>query len=92
VPGGLAGLEKWWRDFRREWEDTRVQADECREVDGEDVLVLTSYTGQGKGSGLELGRMGAKGAWLFHVRTGKVTKLVRYWKRERALSDLGLEE
>jgi hypothetical protein len=34
--------------------------------------------------------MQSKGANLFHVRGGKVARLVLYWDRERALVDLGL--
>jgi hypothetical protein len=34
--------------------------------------------------------MRAKGAELFHIRDGKVTRLVIYWEGERALADLGL--
>ena len=87
---GLAGLAEWSRDFLSGWDDTRVLADETRELDDERVLVLARYTGRGKRSGLDLGRMQAKGMWLFHLRGGKVTQLVRYWDRERGLADLGL--
>jgi ketosteroid isomerase-like protein len=34
--------------------------------------------------------MRAEAANLFHVRGGKVTRLVFYFDRERALADLGL--
>jgi ketosteroid isomerase-like protein len=34
--------------------------------------------------------MRANGAQLFQIRDGRVTRLVHYWDRERALADLGL--
>jgi len=55
------------------------------------VLVLTHRVGRGKTSGLEVGQMRTQGANVFHARDGKVTKLVWYWDRDRALADLGLE-
>jgi ketosteroid isomerase-like protein len=66
-----------------------VAADEYRELDDERVLVLDRYGARGKRSGLEVGQMQTKGASLFHVRDGKVTKRVVYFDRERALADLG---
>ena len=87
---GLAGMTQGARGLLGAWEEYRIEAYEYPELDGERVLVLTHRSGRGKTSGLELGQMQAKGANLFHVRGGKVTRLVAYADRERALADLGL--
>ncbi len=71
-------------------EEIHIEADEYRDLDDTRVLVLDHTSGHGKTSGVELGQMRAKGAHLFDVRDGKVTRLVVYWDRERALADLGL--
>jgi hypothetical protein len=41
-------------------------------------------------SGVELGQIHAKGANVFHIRDGGVSRLVQYNLREHALADLGL--
>jgi ketosteroid isomerase-like protein len=87
---GLAGMAEGWRGFLSAWREFRSEADEYRELDCERVLVLQHWGGRGKTSGLELGQTWAKGASLFHVRGGKVTRLVVYLDRERALADLDL--
>jgi hypothetical protein len=79
-----------YRDFLSAWKEFRTEVDEYRELDDARVLVLVSYRGRGKTSGLELEQMRQKGAGLFHVRRGKVTRLGLYWVRENALADLGL--
>jgi ketosteroid isomerase-like protein len=87
---GVAGMAEAYYGFLSAWDDVRSEADEYRELDRERVLVLAHYSGRGKASGLELGQMRTKVAALFHVRGGKVTRLVLYWDRERGLADLGL--
>jgi ketosteroid isomerase-like protein len=88
---GLAGMAEGWRRRLSAWKDIRAAVDEYRELDDERVLVCHHRGGLGKTSGLDLGQMQSKGAALFHVRDGRVTKLVVYWDRERALADLGLK-
>jgi ketosteroid isomerase-like protein len=87
---GVAGMTEGFRSMASAWEDFRGEAEEYRELDDERVLLLTRRSGRGKTSGLELGDVGAKSAQVFHVRGGKVTRLITYWDRERALADLGL--
>jgi hypothetical protein len=52
---------------------------------------LHFFGGRGKVSGL-VGETETKRANLFHLRHGKVTKLVPDRERDRAFADLGLEE
>jgi ketosteroid isomerase-like protein len=87
---GMAGLAEGSRDVLGAWEDVRVKADGYRELDDERVLALVRLFGRGKASGLELEPLQTAGAWLVEVHDGKVTKLVRYFDRNRALVDLGL--
>jgi ketosteroid isomerase-like protein len=87
---GMAGMAQAWRNYLSAWEEWRVEADEYRELDGERVLVSVHWGGRGKTSGLELGQMRAQAENLFHLRGGKVTRVVLYFDRERALADLGL--
>jgi ketosteroid isomerase-like protein len=89
-PGRWKGQREGSRDFLGAWEDFRIEAEEFRELDSERVLALTRFKGRGKRSGLELGKMRAEGATVFHIRDGKVVKRVSYFNRERALADLGL--
>ncbi len=87
---GRAGLAEGWREYLGTWEGYRIVVDEYRELDDERVLVLVHVSGRGKVSGLELGQMNADTVGLFHIRYGKVTRMVQYFDRERALADLGL--
>jgi ketosteroid isomerase-like protein len=86
---GLAEMTESWRNQVSAWEGYRAGAEEFRELDDGRVLVLSLFRARGKTSGLEVGQQGAE---LFALRDGKVTRLVTYWNRDRALADLGLAE
>jgi ketosteroid isomerase-like protein len=89
---GLTGMAEGERHLLRGWAEFRAVAYEYRELDEERVLVLAHARGRGKTSGLELGQISRGAATLFQLRDGKVTNLLVYWDRDRALADLGLEE
>ena len=89
---GLNGMAEAARGIFNAWEDYRLEALEYRELDDARVLVFTRMSGRGKASGLELEQMRTKGATVFHVRDGKVTRHVYYWDCAHALADLGLDE
>jgi ketosteroid isomerase-like protein len=88
---GLARMAAGARAQLETWAEHRIQAEEYRELDGRRVLVLDRLSGRAKHTGLELAEPLA-GARLFVIQRGKVTKLVAYHNRDRALADLGLEE
>ena len=86
---GINAMGPAWREFLDTWEDWWVKPEEYRELDEERVLVFVQIGGRGKTSGLEVEQMHAKGANLFHIRDGKVTRLILYFNYEHALADLG---
>jgi ketosteroid isomerase-like protein len=90
-PGSWTGITRMaeaFRDQLRAWDDYRVEASDFRELDDERVLALVHFRASGKVSAVEVDQEGAE---IFHVREGRVTRLVAYWERDRALSDLGLD-
>ena len=86
---GVDGMAQGWREFLSAFEDHSGHAERLREVEGGHVLARVSVSARGKRSGTEAH---ASGANLFHMRAGRVARLVIYWDWDRALADLGLED
>jgi ketosteroid isomerase-like protein len=86
---GVDGAAELWRNFLNAWEGYSSEAEEYRELDDERVLVLIRRRGRGKRSGIEIA---SEGTVLYHIRSGRVTRQVLYFDRQRALADLGLSE
>jgi ketosteroid isomerase-like protein len=87
---GLQGMAEGVRDFLSAWEGFRFEVEECRELDGARVLALMHFSARGKTSGVDVGDAWNKGASVFYIRDGKVTRMVFYFDRERPFADLGL--
>jgi len=89
---GLAEMATAWRKRLNAFAGVRVEAEEYRELDDSRVFVLVRSRGVAQTSGIDLGQVaGGRTALLASLRDGKVTRLVLYFDRDRALADLGLE-
>ena len=66
------------------WEHWRAEADEFVEF-GDFVVVLATYHGRGRGSGVEISQ---EGAHVFELRDGKVVRLEIFATRSKALQSV----
>jgi uncharacterized protein len=88
---GLAGVYEDPQDpnprlqaWLSEWQDWRAEADEYIEL-GDYVIVLTSYHGRGKLSGVEISQ---EGAHVFRLRDDKVVRLEIFASRQKAIESV----
>jgi ketosteroid isomerase-like protein len=89
---GVPAMTAAWREALSAFDGLDVRVERYLAIDDERVLVLMHNSGRGKASGFELGELQTRGANVFHIRDGKVTRLVAYWDRARALEAVGLSE
>jgi uncharacterized protein len=89
---GLAGVYEDHEDpnprlraWLSPWAHWRAEADEYLEI-GDYVVVLSTYYGVGKGSGVEISQ---EGAHVFKLRDGKVVRLEIFANRKKALESVG---
>jgi ketosteroid isomerase-like protein len=86
---GLGRMARYIRGVLSDMADGRNTAEEYRELDDGRIFVLDRLTGRGRSSGLQGEAVGAR---VFEISDGRVTRIVVYLDRDRALADLGLEE
>ena len=87
----LAGVYKDRRDpnprlqaWLSGWEHWRAEAEQFVEL-GDHVVVLATYHGRGKVSGVEIAQ---EGAHVFRVRAGRVVRLEIFASRDRAIESV----
>jgi hypothetical protein len=97
LPAGAVG-DRYWRSKGDRClpadlptgRGTRAQAEEYRKLDGERSRVFHDTYGHGNTSRTGRGPFATKGPAPFQVRGSKLSRLVGYFTRQRALADLGL--
>jgi hypothetical protein len=86
---GIPGMAQRMREFLTAWEGYRIEAEEYRQLDDERVLVVIHRSAR-QDQRIGAGTDRLEGSPLFHLRGGKVTRLVVYFDRQHVLADLGL--
>jgi uncharacterized protein len=73
------------RAWLSEWKLWRAVAEDYLEI-GDHVVVLATYHGVGRGSGVEISQ---EGAHVFELRDGKVVRLEIFATRKKAMESVG---
>jgi len=87
---GRRDMAKRYGEWLAGWKDFQAAAERLIVVDSTRILVLVHNSGRGRSSGVEMEHHSV--ANLFEIEDGRVTRLVLYWNRGRALADVGLAE
>jgi ketosteroid isomerase-like protein len=85
---GKEGFKRFWNQFREPWETIRVEIERTEDL-GDRVLVLMTFYGRGKGSGVDVT---AEYANLITFHEGLATYQVGYGDWKTALEAVGLRE
>lgn len=83
---GKEGFTRFWNTFREPWESIRLEIERIEDL-GDRVLVLFTFYGKGKGSGIEVT---AEYANVVTFRDGLATRQVGYADWKSALEAVGL--
>jgi ketosteroid isomerase-like protein len=86
---GVEAMGRRWGDFLKSWEGVATVPEAFRD-EGDRVLVLHEFRGQGKRSGIPAADF--SGACVFTLKEGKVVRLRLYAHRSEALDAVGLRE
>jgi ketosteroid isomerase-like protein len=84
----LEGMSRAWRDWLQGWRSFHTRAEEIRDL-GDVVLGTNTFGGEGRTSGLV---PAARGATIWTIANGKVTRLVLYTDVKHGLAALGIED
>jgi uncharacterized protein len=83
---GREGFTRFWNTFREPWESIRVELERVEDL-GDRVLVLLTFHGKGKGSGVDVTTEYAN---VVTFRDGLATHQVGYGDWQSALEAVGL--
>jgi ketosteroid isomerase-like protein len=88
IYSGHDGWRAFWRTWRDAWETVTIRVERIEDL-GDRALVVVTFDGVGRGSGVEV-NIEVFQLWTF--RDGKVARGQAFFDREEALEAVGLRE
>ena len=85
---GREGFVDFWDTFRSPWESLTISIERIEDL-GDQVLVLGTFHGEGRGSGVEVSD---EAAWLQTIQDGLILHTVTFTNWAEALEAVGLPE
>jgi ketosteroid isomerase-like protein len=86
---GYEGLRRWWSDLEEAFSDLAMEVEEIRPVDGDRLLTVQRFVGHFRQTGI---RFDAPWASVLTLKGGRITHVVGYVSKRRALQAVGLSE
>jgi uncharacterized protein (TIGR02246 family) len=86
---GRDEIRRWYLELDRDWAEFQTTPEEFRDL-GDVVLILGTWHARSRATGLTLDRQ--PGAWVAHVRDGKVVRQETFTDRAQAFEAAGLTE
>jgi ketosteroid isomerase-like protein len=86
---GYDGMRRFWRDYRTEFEQMKVDAQELRDVGDDQVVLLGQFQWRGLASGIQ---SESPLGMVITIRDGKMIRSIDYLSHQEALEAVGLRE
>ena len=85
---GREGWTEFWHAFRAAWDDITIEVERFEDL-GDQILVLGTFHGRGRGSGVEVTR---ESAWILTLSDGLIGHTQTFPSWVEALRGAGLHE
>ncbi len=85
---GHQQVRNWMQEIDRDWAEFLTRPEEFHALKGDVVLTLGSWRARARTSGVTLDEQ--RGAWLTHLRAGKIVRHETFTDREEALRAAGI--
>jgi ketosteroid isomerase-like protein len=86
---GQEEVREFWATFVEAFSEIAWRPEEVVEIDESTLVIVSHFSGRGRGSGVEIDAVGAQ---LWRIRDGKMRSVTMFQSKAEALEASGLQE